>query len=433
MHSPADSTGRLRLWLERAAHLAGIALIAWLLVDSLRTPPRGAEVLGPETLAAELRRWSTIAPAERVHLRVDGQVAPAHREWLAALASAGTEVSWEDDVVSPLAVALDPVPDPDGGSRVRVAARPGTMVVLEDELGVLDSVTAGGVGVRFLTRTPLAGVRVRGGGLTGEGLLRDSLSFGRILLAGRVGWESNMVAAALEERGWEVDVRLALSPKGDILQGATPPRLDPSRYSAVVLLDTTSLIEPAQLLSYVREGGGLVMTARAGESPTLARLRPGRPGRVVEGVEPFDTTSAEPRRALALTSVITTADAVPLEFRDDLVATAARRVGRGRVVMTGYTDTWRWRLAGGNDALEAHRDWWADLVAAVAHVEQHPLPLPRPADEAPLANLVELLGDPAPAPPLAPPTAEPPYGWILAALAALLLTPWLSRRLRGAP
>lgn len=433
MHSPADSTGRLRLWLERAAQLAGIALIAWLLADSLRTPPGAVEVLGPESLASELRRWSTSAPAERVHLRVDGAVAPAHREWLAALAAAGTEVSWEDDVVSPLAVALDPVADPDGGARVRVAARPGTMVVVEDELGVLDSVAAGAAGARFLARTPLAGVRVRGGGLGGESLLRDSLAFGRVLLAGRVGWESNMVAAALEERGWEVDVRLALSPKGDIVQGTTSARLDPSRYSAVVLLDSTSLIEPAQLVGYVREGGGLVMTARAAESSALARLRPGRPGRVAEAVEPFDTTLAEPRRALALTSLVTTADAVPLELRDELVATAARRVERGRVIMTGYADTWRWRMAGGAEALEAHRDWWADLVAAVARVEWHPLTPPRPADEAPFADLVELLGDPAPAPPTAPPTTEPPYGWILAALALLLLTPWLSRRLRGAP
>lgn len=433
MRSPADSTGRLRLWLERAAQLAGLALIAWLLADSLRTPPRGVEVLGPDALPAALRRWSTSAPAERVHLRVDGAVAPAHREWLAALAAAGTGVSWEDDVASPLAVALDPAPDPDGGSRVRVAARSGTVVVLEDELGVLDSATASAAGARFVTRTPLAGVRARGGGLGGESFLRDSVSFGRILLAGRVGWESNMVAAALEERGWEVDVRLALSPKGDIVQGTTPSRLDPSRYSAVVLLDTTALIEPAELLDYVRDGGGLVMTARAAESPGLARLRPGRPGRGVEGVEPFDTTLAEPRRALALTALVTATDAVPLELRDDLVATAARRVGRGRVVMTGYVDTWRWRMAGGDDAPEAHRDWWADLVAAVARVEYHPRPLPRPADEAPFADLVELLGEPTPAPPTGQPAAEPPYGWILAALSLLLLAPWLSRRLRGAP
>src|SRR5690606_15092038 len=211
----------------------------------------------------------------------------------------------------------------------------------------------------------------------------------------------------LEERGWEVDVRLALSPKGDIVQGTTSARLDPSRYSAVVLLDSTSLIEPAQLVGYVREGGGLVMTARAAEAPALARLRPGRPGRVAEAVEPFDTTLAEPRRALALTSLVTTADAVPLELRDELVATAARRVERGRVIMTGYADTWRWRMAGGAEALEAHRDWWADLVAAVARVEWHPLTPPRPADEAPFADLVELLGDPAPAPPTAPPTTEP--------------------------
>jgi len=421
----------VRVWLERGAHLLGIAIIAWFLVDSLRARPgTGLQVVEVEGLVAELRRWSTVAAPEEVHVTVDRAVSPVQREWLAALAAAGTRVGWDGDSVLPLAVALDPIPDPDGGTRIRVAAPPGRTLVLEDDAGAIDSVVSGGTGARFSTRSPLRGVRVRSGGFVAESALRDSISFRRLLVIGKVGWESGMVTGALEERGWQVDARLALSPHGDVVQGAPPEELDPARYSAVVVLDSAALVGPARLVRYVRDGGGLVITTRAASAAGLARLRVGRPGRVVPPVEPFDT-SADPRRSLGLTAIVPAEDAVPLELRDDLVAVAARRVDRGRVVLVGYDDTWRWRMAGGANGVEEHRAWWAGLVASVARVEH--TPLPAVADEAPLAAIVQLLGPPSARPADIATAGAFPRGWAFAALAAALLLQWLSRRLRGAP
>ena len=425
---------RARVWLERAAHLLGLAIIVWLLVDSLGPGPgTGGELVEAGALADELRRWSTVAAPDEVHLTVDAAVSPPYREWLAALAAAGTRVSWDADSVIPLAVALDPIPDPGGGTRIWAAAPPGTVLVLEDEVGPIDSVEAGAAGARFVTHTPITAARVRAGAFAAASVQRDSIGFGRVLVVGRAGWEGAMVAGALEERGWEVDVKLALSPKGDVVQGGPIDALDPARYSAVVLLDSAALVGPAQLARYVREGGGLVMTARAAAAASLAPLRVGRTGRTVAPVEPFDTASAEPRRSLALTSIVPAADAVPLELRGDLVAVAARRVERGRVVVLGYDDTWRWRMAGGADGLDQHRAWWAGLVASVARVDRAPLPDAGLADEAPLASLVQLLGTPSLRPMDAAPPRSPAYGAAFAILATALLLQWLSRRLRGAP
>lgn len=435
MRSLADATaaGRLRLWLERAAHVLGLAVIAWLLIEALRPAPDGAaELVALDALPAQLARWSTTAEPERVHLRVDGAVAPAHREWLAALAAAGAHVSWGGDSVLPVAAAIDAVADPDGGTRILAAAPRGATVVLEDDIGVIDSVVAGAAGARFLTHSPSPAVRVRTGALVAHSVLRDSVGFGRILILGRVGWESSMVAAALEERGWEVDARLTLSPKGDVVQGPEV-KPDTGRYSAVIVLDTLATADPGQLARYVRDGGGLILTTRASRAPGLASLRVGTAGRAVEATEPFDADASEPRRALALVPVTAGADAVPIELRDALVTIAARRVERGRVTVVGYEDTWRWRMAGGDDAPERHRAWWAGLVAGVAHVDRVRLAGAASADEAPLARLVDRLGPAAP-PPDAVVAGRPlSHAWLLAVLATALLLQWLSRRLRGAP
>jgi hypothetical protein len=104
-------------------------------------------------------------------------------------------------------------------------------------------------------------------------------------------------------------------------------------------------------------------------------------------------------------------------------------------MQVGYDETWRWRMAGGDEAAAAHREWWSRLVAAVAYA---PL-VPRGSgvasvDETPLASLVDALG---PATPmdrrLAPRTDEARITWILFTLVATsLLAEWTARRLRGA-
>lgn len=435
MHSPGKVSGRrrLRVALERGAHLLGFAIIAWLLFDALREKPdQRVELASPDLLSEELVRWSTTATPALVHLQLARSIPPLQREWLAALTATGTSLSWEGDSIPPLAVAIEPLADPAGRTHIQVAAPTGSTVVLENEMGVVDTATAGVAGARFVTYYSIPQVGVRTGPALAVAMQRDSLALGRILVVGRAGWEGSMVAGTLEERGWKVDVRLALSPKGDVVQGEPIRRLEPARYAAVVMLDTTSLLEPAQLVRYVREGGGLIVTARTGALPALAPLRVARNGRAIPSVEPFDTTLAEPRRSLALNSLILADGALPLERRDDLVAVAARRVERGRVIALGYDETWRWRMGGGGTALQEYRDWWAGLVAAVAYAEPQPIPADRAPDEAPLASLVQFLG-PASTQPISAATSTPPYGWLFAALAAASLLMYLSRRLRGAP
>jgi hypothetical protein len=435
MPSLADATvrRRLRVALEHTAHVLALAIVAWLLFQSLRGSPGGAAGAADiRSLPAELARWSTVAVPERVHVRIDSAISPAQRDWLAALGAAGARVSWEGDGVMPVAAVAEPVADPGGGTRIWAAAPAGTTVTLDDAYGVLDSMKAGPGGARFLAQSAPREVRVRAGALVARGAVRDSLTFGRLLVLGAVGWESKFVVAALEERGWEVDARLALSPKGDVVQGGALA-LDTARYSAVIVLDSSSLVSASRIAPYVRSGGGLVLTAPASVAPALASLRAGTAARgLLPAVEPFDPEAAEPRRALALAPIALRADALMLQQRDSAVAVAARRVGQGRVIMIGYADTWRWRMGGDEDAVEEHRSWWAGLVAGVAHVNRAPLPGGAVVDEAPLARLVDRLGPASPAPAKATTRHTIPPALLFGVLAAALLLEWLSRRLRGA-
>jgi hypothetical protein len=437
MPSRADrfASGALRIRLERAAHALAVVAIGWLLVQALRggAVARG-DTANVQALPAQLVRWTRVAAPAWVHVRVDGALTPAQRDWLAALRGVGTAVSWEGVGLDPLAAVADPVADPAGGTRVLVAAPPGRRVVLADHLGVLDSVRAGAAGARFLVRSGPAAVRVQVGPLLARSAVRDSLVLGRLLVLGRVGWESKFVIAALEERGWRVDARLVLSPSGDVVQGTTSP-LDTARYAAVIVLDTAGLAGAPRLARYVQSGGGLVVGARTAMAPALAPLVAGAAQATLPAVEPFDTTLAEPRRALALTPIRLAADAVPIERRDALVAVAARRVGSGRTVTVGYADTWRWRMGGGAGALEEHRSWWAGLVAGVAHAGRIPRPLDAPLDEAPFVHLIERLGPPSPerSPRHSATDLAIAPRWVFAVFGVALLLEWLSRRLRGAP
>ena len=102
----------------------------------------------------------------------------------------------------------------------------------------------------------------------------------------------------------------------------------------------------------------------------------------------------------------------------------------------GYDETWRWRMAGGDEAAASHREWWSRLVAAVAYA-----PLVRRSatsntvlDEAPLASLIDALG-----PATAYTTQLAPHNdgslvtrALFGLIVASLLLEWTSRRLRGA-
>ena len=436
MPSRADGTrtAGVRVWLERLAQAVAVAIVVWLLVDVLR--PRAAaptEIVRVRDLPATLRRWSTVAAPHRAHVRLDSALAPTSRDWLAAIAAAGAPLTWDGDAVLPLAAVADPIADPVGGTRVWVAAPSGTPVVFEDAFGMLDSARAGAAGgARLLARSEVDLPRARAGALVASTATRDSLSFARVLVLGRVGWEGKFVAAALEERGWKVDARLMLSPKGHVVQGRQTP-IDTGRYSAVVVLDDEALAGLPDLGRYVRDGGGVVIASAAAAAPAVASLRAGALRPAIAAVEPFDSAAVEPRRALGLLPIALRPDAIAIEQRDAHVAVAARRIGRGRVATVGYEDTWRWRMGGNSAALEEHRAWWAGLVASVAHVGRTPRVTLATLDEAPLVGLLDRLGLPSEAPAAVAPRRRIPDAWLLAVFSIALLGAWLSRRLRGAP
>ena len=433
MRSPGEAGWGLRLWLERVARGLGLLLLCWLLVDVFRgrAEPLRASV-GDRELSAQLSRWSTAADPASVHLDSEGSIAPFQRDWLAALPGAGTAITWESRGGVPLALAVEPVADPEGGVRAWIAAPSGTGVEIEDPAGLLDSLAAAGGGARLLVRSSPAGLRARAGGSAAGSAVTDSLVLGRLLLLGRAGWESKFAAAALEERGWRLDARLRLSPRGDVRQGSATP-IDTARYAAVLVLDSIGHAEAQAVARFVHQGGGVVIAGSAVEAAVLAAVSAGRPGAPLPGREPFDSTLPEPRRSLELVPMAPREDAVVLERRGNAAAVAARRIERGRVVTTGYRDTWRWRMGGGEGSVQAHRDWWAGLVAGVAYTGRVTRDVRPDIDEAPLATLIDRLGPARGAPAGPGPGLGISRAWLFGLLAAALLLEWASRRLRGAP
>jgi hypothetical protein len=435
MPLPADA-GRaaLRFAFERASRTVALASLLWLIVQSFRIGSSASRESGADSLSTALARWSGPDAPRRVHVRMNDDVSPVARDWLAAIAGAGTRITWEQGNAVPVAAIAEPAADPAGGTSVRVAAPQGTQLVLMDAFGTLDSVRAGLAGARLVARSAPSAIRVRAGSLSARAPVRDTLRLGRLLLLGRAGWESKFVTAALEERGWRVDADFALSPRGDVVQlaGRAPrSQVDTARYAAVIALDSSALASAERIARYVRSGGGLVMAASIVAAPGLEVLRLGSLGRASEAVEPFDAGASEPRRDLALVPISLRADAVPLEQRDSLVAVAARRVEAGRVVVVGYEDTWRWRMGGGENAVEKHRDWWADLVASVAYAGRSSRGELVGIDEAPFAHFFDKLGAPTPRS-TSPRERRVPTPLLFALLAVGLVAELTSRRLRGA-
>jgi hypothetical protein len=424
---------RLRRIAERNLHLAALVILAVLLWHSIvsRTSAPNVES-GSDSLSRALVHWSTSAAPRGVHVDVRSDISPAQRDWLGALEGAGTHVSWSGQRLAPLAAEADRAADPQGITRVWSAAPPGRMITIGDPIGPLDSVVARDAGGRFALYSAPGVVRVAVGPLIARVAVIDSLSLKRLLVLGRVGWEAKFVIAALEERGWKVDARLSLSPKGDVMQTHSALAVDTSRYSAVIALDSSASDVAPRILGYVRAGGGLILSASAAAAPAFAGAGIGSLGIEARARMPFDSIGSDPRRSLALIPIRAAANAVAIERRDSLVAVAARRLERGRVIVSGYEDTWRWRMAGGEDAVDAHRDWWAGLVAAVAFAGHTSLGAPIGTDEAPYAHLVGRLGPPSVRPAGSSSFPRIPTSWLFALFSLALMTAWASRRLRGA-
>jgi hypothetical protein len=432
----------------RAAAVGALALAAWQrLSPAPAAAARAESPVDERRLPTALARWTaTPAPAARVTL--DSLPDARTRDWLRALAAAGTRVAWRAAAAPALAAAAEPAREPAGGVQLAVAAPDGAPLAARDALGALDSVRAAGGGARLALPSAGAGLTVRTAGGAARVAPPAPARLGAVVLLARAGWEGKFAAAALEEAGWRVRPRFAVgasvgpgvvvTPEGSARADALPA-LDTATVAAVVALDSSAAPHAPAIAAFVRRGGGLVLAGEAALVPALAALAPAAldlPAREgATAVQPL----ARPR-----------ADAVPLAWRSvagrrALVA-AARRVGPGRVVQLAGEETWRRRLAGGDDAPDAHRAFWSRAVAAAAYA-----PAPRdpaagadsPLDPphrtpAPLAATVAALGAPVarfaddPRAPTAPaPARRFPDAWLVGGALLALLTEIAARRLRG--
>lgn len=418
---------------EGVLRAISIAALAWMLWSSLGNDATAVRQSASSTnLMSALSDWTreAIAPP-RIAVSLDSAPVPAVRDWLAALAASGSEVSWSGDLPA-VGIGVQPVPSPAGGLSVLIAAPSGARAALRDEVGPLDTVEARNGGARFAIPAASGAIAARVGGTVGQSVARDSVQLRRVLVIGRAGWESKFVIAALEESGWKVDAQIAVAPGAAVTQGSLAS-LDTARYSAAVALDETSAPHAQRIAAYVASGGGLVLAGQAASLQAFASLRAAAPGRSVTA--PTQTAEQLPTtlETLPLAALASRSDAVILDRRAASVAAAARRHGSGRVIQHGYADTWRWRMSGGETSVSDHRTWWTGAVSSVAYVPRFALAERGDLDNAPVARLVGTLGDRSEPPPasLASAAQSISLWWLFALLSLSLLAEWASRRLRG--
>jgi hypothetical protein len=372
----------------RLAAYAAMGWAAWLLMAGAE-PPAGTVRETGTTLAAEPRRWTARPPAETLAVELSRAPGPGLRARLAALRGAGTVVTWADHGVGALALEVLPVADPAGGLLAMVTAPTGYPIELSDSLGILDTARGAAGGASFALPARRGAIMARAGGEAATAHA-DSLAPRRLALFGRPDWETKFALAALEERGWEVDARIVIAPGISRTTGRPFP-LDTARHAAAVVLERLDGDEAAAVARFVQRGGGLVLGPAAATGPlgTLAPALPGPPLR--PAALTFD--ASRPRRFLGFAALSPRAGATVLEREGARATLAARRAGAGRVLVTAFDETWRWRLAGGDGAVDDHAAWWAALVAAAAYRATVPgAAAPATPDPAPGAALVAALG-----------------------------------------
>ncbi|MFN8571998.1 MAG: hypothetical protein U0132_08080 [Gemmatimonadaceae bacterium] len=430
MPSPTKGT---RWWVEALCRaVAGLSLGIMALTLMRGGVGRQAPLeVGSVTLPQALTR-ATQEPVTELRLRADHAPTSEERDWLRALRASGTSVSWQGTrPLRPSAISMEPAVTLGGEQGVTLLASPGTTVVLSDDVGRIDSVSVGPLGRLTLSGTVAGEVTARLGTGDAPQATAQRADLGRVLVLGRADWESKYVMAALEESGWQVDARVRVSPEVVMTQG-TPQALDTSRYAAVVVLDS-GVTRTTELAGYARSGGGLLVAGTAVEDPSLLSLAGGAIG-PLQRAEIGALVSSNPRRGLTARAISARDPmAVVLEARASATVMLGRRVGLGRVAASGYLETWRWRMQGGEGSVEAHRAWWSNAVGGVAHVRPLRDGGTGGLNGAPLAALHAVLGPPATTSAMAT-TATQVWVLPLTFLVALLslLAEWTSRRLRGA-
>ena len=396
MRSPG-SAGALRAFRRsgeaalRAALLASLAAAIYLAATSINARPDASAAGDDIALQRALRDWSTSSSPKSAVIRFDSTPSAATRAWAASLRGAGTALTWSSPLPV-LGVSVEAVPDPKGKNRISISGPTGKRVAIADSLGAIDTVAIKSAGASLGPLVVHGAVHAASGKAAATAAERDSLIVKPLLVIGRAGWEAKFTVAALEEYGWKVNARLAVSPGNDVTQGLIGARIDTSSYSAVVVLDSTASRFAPAIIQYVRSGGGLIAM---GEGASLGALQQIFPAHAAPPSAMSGFTSAKARDAFGLRALSSvSSDAVVLEKRGGRAAIAARRVGRGRVIQIGYDDTWRWRMAGPGDAVEDHRNWISSVVSSTAYAPSASLTAVN-SDPAPTAAIYASLGEPS--------------------------------------
>ena len=445
----------LELVLRVAAFVVA-ALAIWTLAQ-----PRVPSVRRVDGAALPYQLPGLVAVgAGEVYVTLVAAPSPVDRDLLAAIARAGTRVTWSGNALSPLVLSVERVREPDGGVRATLVS--GEPSEVRDDLGVLDTLHAASGAVLAVESPvgPLRATALRSAGPLRAMALRSAGSGQRaevakgaalvsvpallapkpVLVLGRASWEAKFTIAALEEAGWTVEARLAVAPGADVASTLSlSGSIDPERLGAVVLLDSGLGVSAERLARFVRAGGGLVLSPHAVADPAVRALAVGRVeareasvARVSQSDDPLRSLTLQPLGAMR-------PNAARLAVRGTHTAVAASRIGAGRVLQFGYDALWRWRMEGAAGSVAAHRAWWSHTVASVMPASAGTDVVWRNDNPAPLAQLVHALG-PASAPAQTAaawlPTALLPDhltgSWLLPLLLMILIAEWTSRRLRGA-
>jgi hypothetical protein len=419
-----------RLRAERALRIVALVALALWTANAARPSVSAREELRGVQLASALPRL-TRAAVDSVHVELDSVPSAASAAWLAALRGAGVGVSWTAREIPPVAVETYAAADPSRATLV-LASAPAS-AVLSDELGPVDTLAGSPAPASMRLAAVEGDVTLRAGRQPARARVPVRGAPRRVFVSGAAGWEAKFVVAALEESGWLVDARLFVAPGMDVWQGAgARAGLDTSRHAAVVLLDSAAAEQLRGVAEFLRSGGGVVLAGDASRARRVVSLVAWSAGR--RETAPLGTLAGDSawRGLSRLPLQPSVRAAVALETRGGSTVVAARRHYAGRVIGVGYDQTWRWRMAGGDDAPVQHRDWWSRIVGAVA--ARPAATASGAAGSAPLASLYQSLGPPsAPASALANrfPTRLPANLLGFVALAGLLVE-WFLRRARGA-
>jgi hypothetical protein len=428
MPSRADRLRVAAEWAARVLFLVLLAVALWRAAGASGQLPvdlRPVDEIGATRALAE---WTSSAPSE-IHVTFDRAPDPVTRDWLAALGRTGTSVRWTTRGSAEMAVSVEPVVAPGEWTRVNVVGDSDRPTLISDGSGVVDTLEK--ASSASITLPALWGrAEARSGLWQAHDMPPDRPELRRLLVLGNAGWESKFTIAALEEFGWEVDAQLSLRPDARVVQGTAEVAPDTARYAAVIVLDSLSPAVAQRIRSYVISGGGLVVTSSAWNTSQLRDILPG--ARAAYLAEKPGTGPDTPQ-TLAATSITAGGGAVTLDSRARAPVVAAGRSAAGRVVMVGYEDTWRWRMAGPPGSDDAHRSWWARLVSSVAYSPYHPREGDMELNDAPIARLTAALGPQASDAGTASAIIRGTSGSValLALVFLLFLGETASRRLRG--